>query len=188
MNEKRLKELGVPDDAISKVMEEWNQANSSLMHENDSYKAQAKEYEKQVNQLKEFKGSNEELTAKLAQLQADHKAAQEKFTKDMADYRKSQAIKYALGTMKEGKPHDSNIVLGLLDCTKIDVDDDGNIKGGFDEQISALKKDKGFLFSEPQVRKGVTPPSTVTVEQKTAPAMSFGARIAARAAGTASNT
>lgn len=185
MNEARLKELGVPDAAIQAVLNEWTKINGALQQENESYKTRIKDHEKSLKELEKFKGDNAQLATKLEELQNAHTAAQEKFTKDMSDYKKSQAIKYALGTMKDAKPHDTDIVMALLDSNKIDVDDNGNIKSGFDEQINTLRKDKSFLFSEQVARRGTTPPAgSSTPDTKQAEPSSLGARIAARVFGS----
>ena len=44
-----------------------------------------------------------------------------------------------------GKVHDSSIVRGLLDRTKLTLDDAGNLTG-LDEQLTPLQESKGFLF------------------------------------------
>src|SRR5690606_30677600 len=45
-----------------------------------------------------------------------------------------------------GKVHDPDIVLSQLNKEQLELDENGNIKGGFDEQIKSLQESKGFLF------------------------------------------
>lgn len=52
------------------------------------------------------------------------------------------ALKLALN----GQAHDPDIVAGLLDKTKIELDDNGAVKGGLDDQLTGLRESKGFLF------------------------------------------
>src|SRR5690606_20490408 len=60
-----------------------------------------------------------------------------------------------------GQAHDPEIVLSLLDRSKIQLADDGSIKAGLDDQLKALRETKPFLFKEQQqsgpVIKGAKP-------------------------------
>src|SRR5690606_24724391 len=69
------------------------------------------------------------------------------------------AIKLAVA----GDAHDPDLVATLLDKSKIEVDEEGNIKAGLDDQLKALRESKAFLFvqkeqtpQQPQF-KGVSP-------------------------------
>lgn len=182
MNETKLKSLGVSEDAIKAIMDEWNRTNGALSKEVEGQRAQVKEYEKQLKELEKLKGDNEQLSTKLADIQASQKAAQEAFTKEMNEYKRSQAIKYAIGTIKDGKPYDPAIILSLLDTSKVSVDDNGNVTGGLDDQIANLRKDKAFLFEAGTQRVGTTPPSGAPAQPEASSTVgSIGARLAAQA-------
>lgn len=188
MNETKLKSLGVSEDAIKAIMDEWDRTNGALSKEVEGQRAQVKEYEKQLKELEKLKGDNEQLSTKLADIQASQKAAQEAFTKEMTEYKRSQAIKYAIGTIKDGKPYDPAIILSLLDTSKVSVDDNGNVTGGLDDQIANLRKDKAFLFEAGTQRVGTTPPSGAPAQPEASSTVgSIGARLAAQAIAMSKN-
>ncbi|NGP58158.1 hypothetical protein FLT15_07065 [Paenibacillus thiaminolyticus] len=105
-----------------------------------------KERDKQLDKLKKSAGDNEELRQQIAKLQEENKAASEKYASDMKELRTSTALRLAIGD----SAHDSELVLSLLDKAKIELDDDGNIKAGLDEQIQSLRESKAFLFVQKQ--------------------------------------
>jgi len=117
------------------------------------------ERDKQLEGLKKSSGDSEALKQQIEALQGENKAAKEKYESEMKELSLSTAVKLALA----GKVHDPDIVTGLLDKTKIELDDAGGIKGGLDDQIKALQTSKAFLFvpekgeEKPQFR-GTKPP------------------------------
>ena len=185
MNEARLKELGVSDEAIKAIMDDWTRTTGANAKEVENYKAQARKYSDQLKELEKVKGDNEQLSAKIAEFQKEQETSRATFAKEMAEFKRSQAIKYALGTLKDGKPYDASIVQSLLDSSKIAVDDNGNVTGGFDEQISALRKEKAFLFEASTANKpriGVTPPANAPQAPEASQEVGgIGARLAAQA-------
>jgi hypothetical protein len=54
------------------------------------------------------------------------------------------ALKLALAS----DTHDPDLVAGLLDKAKIELDESGNVKSGLDDQIKSLRESKAFLFAE----------------------------------------
>lgn len=98
--------------------------------------------DKQLEDLKKSTGDAEALNKKIETLQAENKAAMEKYQEEVKELRLNTALKLAL----TGKVHDPDIVAGLLDKTKIELDDSGAVKGGLDDQIKTLQTSKGFLF------------------------------------------
>ena len=93
---------------------------------------------------KQLKDANDKVTASgTLQSQVD------KLTADLADRDKT-----ITGMKREGKiravvaksnPHDVDMVMRLLDQTKISEDDKGNVTG-VDDQLTAMRKDSPFLF------------------------------------------
>lgn len=128
---KELPKHFVPKDKYNEVAEARKAAEQSVA-----------DRDKQLEQLKKEVGDNKELQTKIEQLQGENKAAKEKYEADMKDLRLGTAVKLALA----GKVHDPDIVAGLLDKSKIELDDSGNIKAGLDDQIKALQTSKAFLF------------------------------------------
>lgn len=101
-----------------------------------------KDRDNQLEGLKKSTGDTEALNKKIEELQAENKAAMEKYAAEANQLRLDTALKLALS----GKVHDPDIVAGLLDKTKIELDDNGAIKGGLEDQIKTLQTSKGFLF------------------------------------------
>ncbi|EJW14730.1 phage scaffolding protein [Paenibacillus alvei] len=118
--------------------------------------------DKQLGDLKKSVGDNDELKQQIAKLQADNKAAAEKYASDLKELKTNTALRLAIGD----SAHDAELVLSLLDKTKIELDEDGGIKAGFEEQLQSLRETKAFLFAQKQEKedekkgptfKGITP-------------------------------
>jgi hypothetical protein len=128
---------------------------------NDAKKAAEdglKDRDKQLEEIKKSAGDSKVLQDQITQLQADNKTASDKYEAEVKELRLGTAVKLAL----TGKVHDPDIVASLLDKTKIELDDAGNVKGGLDDQVKALQTSKAFLFvpegdSKPRF-KGAKPP------------------------------
>jgi hypothetical protein len=101
-----------------------------------------KDRDKQLADLQKAAGDVPALQDQITKLQADNKAATDKYESDMKELRLNTALKMALS----GQAHDPDIVAGLLDKTKIELDDNGAVKGGLDDQLTGLRESKGFLF------------------------------------------
>ncbi|GKU79867.1 phage scaffolding protein [Paenibacillus sp. L3-i20] len=112
---------------------------------NDAKKAadeSIKDRDKQLEDLKKSAGDNATLKDQIDKLQGENKIAQEKYDADLKELQTNTALKMALS----GKVHDVDLVSGLIDKTKIELDEAGNVKSGFDDQFKALQTSKAFLF------------------------------------------
>lgn len=98
----------------------------------------------QMEDLKKSAGASEELKKQIEKLQGENKTAKEKYEADIKALALTNALKLAL----TGKTHDPDIVANLMDRTKIELNEDGSIKAGLDEQLKSLKESKAFLFVE----------------------------------------
>ncbi|PYI57030.1 phage scaffolding protein [Paenibacillus flagellatus] len=134
----------VPEHRFKEVNEAKKTAEDAL-----------KDRDKQLEELKKTAGDNAALKEQIEKLQGENKAAKEKYESEAKELRLNTALKLALA----GKAHDPDIVAGLLDKSKIELDENGNVKAGFDEQLKALQTSKGFLFVEqkPPSYKGFVP-------------------------------
>jgi hypothetical protein len=94
----------------------------------------------QLEELKKTAGASEELKKQIETLQAENKAATEKFAADLKDLTLTNAIKLAIA----GKVHDEDLTAGLIDKSKLVVDGDKVV--GLDEQLKGLQEEKAFLF------------------------------------------
>ncbi|MGX4583358.1 phage scaffolding protein [Paenibacillus chitinolyticus] len=108
------------------------------------------ERDKQLESLNKTAGNNEELKKQIETLQAENTAAKEKYEAEAQQMKIATALKISLA----GKVHDPDLVAGLLDKSKIELDDTGAVKGGLDDQVKALKESKGFLFVPEDPNKG----------------------------------
>ncbi|GIQ70753.1 hypothetical protein DUZ99_02045 [Xylanibacillus composti] len=102
------------------------------------------ERDKQLEQLKKDAGSNEELKKQIESLQGENKAAKEKYEAELTDLQKTTALKLKLA----GKVHVNAIddVVKLFDKEKVVIDENGNIKSGYEDQEKSLRESKGFYF------------------------------------------
>lgn len=149
-----LKTLGIADADIDKidaeVRKELPKHFVPKSQYNDVAEARKKAEEaladrdKQLDELKKTAGTSEELKKQIEELQAANKEAREKYEAEMKELRTNTALKLALAN----EVHDADIVLGLIDKTKIELDDNGNVKAGLDDQVKALRESKAFLFVE----------------------------------------
>lgn len=114
--------------------------------------------DKQLEELKKSAGDNEALKKQIETLQGENKTTKEQYDAKVKDLQLTTAIKLALS----GQAHDPDIVAGLLDKSKIELDDSGSVKGGLDDQVKALRDSKGFLFAPKEEKKpqfrGAKPP------------------------------
>ena len=101
------------------------------------------ERDTQIKSLEAFKGTNEELQAKVTQLQADNQAKDAEMKKALETERVTNAAINSL----TGKAHDPNLVLSQIDMSRVTLGQDGKLSG-FDEQVKSLQEAKKFLFVE----------------------------------------
>jgi hypothetical protein len=109
-----------------------------------------KDRDKQLEDLKKASGDSAALQDQITKLQGENKATTEKYDADLKELKLNTAIKLALA----GDAHDPDIVAGLLDKSKIELDDSGAVKGGLDDLLKPLRESKGFLFAEKQEEAG----------------------------------
>lgn len=149
MNKEQLQALGLTDEQISKILDgfkgfvppaRFNEVNEAKKNAEQ----QLCERDKQLADLKKSMAGNDDLNQKIENLQAENKAAREKYERDLASYKVSNAIDLAL-TQHGAKNLIAAKALINLESIKIDGD---NITG-IDEQIKKLESDKdtSFLFT-----------------------------------------
>lgn len=125
----------------------------NVEEEKKTLQATISERDKQLVELKKNAGDNEELKKQIRYLQDANKAAKTEYDEKMKDMRLSTAIQIAIAADAQ----DVGIVSGLFDKSKLILGDDGKVTG-LDEQLTALKKDKPFLFKDGKPKgKGYEP-------------------------------
>lgn len=121
--------------------------------EKKTLQATISERDKQLVELKKNAGDNEDLKKQIRDLQDANKAAKTEYDEKMKDMRLSTAIQIAIAADAQ----DVGIVSGLFDKSKLILGDDGKVTG-LDEQLTAMKKDKPFLFKDGKPKgKGYEP-------------------------------
>lgn len=152
MKNEDLTALGIDEETAKKVMALHGTVTTGLhgkliamTAERDGLKEQVTTNQTELDALKESAKGNEELTAKLADLQAKLDQSKTESETKLATQQKDFAIQLAL---KEANALDESIVLGLLDKDTIKVTDNG--LQGFDEQLKSLQESKAFLFQAQQ--------------------------------------
>jgi len=161
VTKEQLIAMGLNEEQATKVMESLsgNYVTKTRFNEiNESTKQLKKDIEDRDKQLEDLKKVDAEgLQKKITELQDSNKKNQEDYEAKIKETQLSSALKLALN----GKVHDADLVTGLIDKTKIELGEDGNVSKGLDEQIKTLQESKSFLFvtenKAPGI-KGATPP------------------------------
>lgn len=115
-----------------------------------SLESTLKERDQQLADLKKSAEGNEALQTKIKELEEANKQAADKYQAELKELQTNTALKLALS----GKVHDPDLVVGLLDKTKIELDESGIVKTGFEDQIKALQESKAFLFVPEKKEEG----------------------------------
>ncbi|MET3657843.1 phage scaffolding protein [Sporosarcina psychrophila] len=160
MNREFLKGLGMDDAAVDKVMAEHGKTveahklkTSGLETSVTDLQGQLTQRDTDLNDLKKKAEGGEELQKQLTTLQAIYDTEKAGFETKLKDTHFNSALKLALS----GKVHDVDYAISLIDKEKIELDADGNVIKGLDEQIKPLRESKSFLF----VPEGETGPGIV---------------------------
>ena len=159
MNKEQLVALGMTEEQADKVIAGFGTMIPKTRFDevNDAKKQLETDLAARDTQLEELKKVDAEgLQAEIAKLQGENATAKEKYDNDLKASQLASAIKLAL----HGKAQDADIVASQLDISKVELNEDGTIKGGLDEQLTVLQGAKPFLFvpeKKEQTFKGWVP-------------------------------
>jgi hypothetical protein len=103
-------------------------------------KTQVSELSTQLETLKKAAKGNDELTKTIEELQKKNGDWEGKYKSTLLE----SAIK--INAMKE-KAKDPSDLIKFLDASKLEIDDQGNVKG-LEDQLKVLKESKPYLFGE----------------------------------------
>lgn len=152
LSKQKLMELGLEEEMAEKVAKEAKAAldgnyvpKATFDAERDKVKnlnEQVSERDAQITQLGQFEGTANELSSKVAELEAQNAAAKAEHQAEMARLEKRTAITVQL----LDTVHDMDDVLNNLDLEKLTVKDSGI--EGLEEQITSLKTRKPHYFKE----------------------------------------
>ncbi|WHX50547.1 phage scaffolding protein [Paenibacillus woosongensis] len=149
-----LKKLGVAEADVDKIDAEVRKelpmhfVPKSQYNELSEAKKKAEkdiaERDKQIADLGKTAGLSEELKKQIETLQTENQAAAERYAAELHDIKMTNALRQKL----EGKVHDVDLVIGMLDKQVIKLGDDGNIVQGYEEQEKTLQESKAFLWKQ----------------------------------------
>ncbi|WP_313150834.1 phage scaffolding protein [Lysinibacillus capsici] len=136
---------------------------------------QLKERDTQLNDLKKIDAAG--LQTKIEELQQQNENDKAEYEAKIKDTQLKSALKLALAS----KVHDTDLVTGLIDKSTIELDEEGNVKKGLDEQIKTLRESKAFLFT-PENEERTLPKGTKPGEGRSSDKpVSIGAQFAQQA-------
>ena len=165
MERKFLKDLGVADEAIEKIMAENGKDIGGLKSAVETSKTtladlqkQISERDKQLDTLKKSSGDNETLKKQISDLQAANKTAKDEYDANLKKLTLGSKIET---TLMGAKAKNVKAVRALLDETKISLDGENVL--GLKEQLEQVQKDNPYLFGDTQAQNppppaGGTPP------------------------------
>lgn len=151
MTKEELIALGLNEEQAGKVLEgykgyvpktRFDEVNAAKKAAEDT----VKERDKQLEDLKKASGDSEALKAQIAQLQADNKAAADKYAAELKAVQINSAVEKELTAAGAKNLKAVKALLEGLDAAELDGE---NVKG-LAEQIKKLKagEDTKFLFNE----------------------------------------
>lgn len=151
MKRKFLEDLGLEKEVIDKILDE-NSADigkakgevDSVTSERDKLKTDLAERDTQLETLKNSTGDVEDMKKQIANLQAENKTKDETHAAEIKQLKIDAAVSAAL---TGAKAKNEKAVKALLELEKVELNEDGSIKG-LDDQIKKLTEsdDTKFLF------------------------------------------
>lgn len=148
-----LIKLGLTEEQANKVLEAHQAAingnyvpKATFEAERDKVKAAndtIAERDKQITELGKFKGTAEELQAKVTELTNANETAKTEYETKLKEKEEEFAIRTALAD----KVHNADDILPKLDKSKLTITD-GKVTGGLNDQLEAIKKTNPYYFKE----------------------------------------
>ena len=152
MTKEFLKNLGLDENQINEIMKERGKELARI----EDYDIIKEKYSTAVSDLTKLQEEEpNKIAEEIKKVSKQHKEELTNLKLQQQQLLKKMAIKSNLTDA-----YDSDIILGLIDLEKIEVDQGGNIKMGLIEQIENLKKEKSFLFKQDEIKPNGTVPAT----------------------------
>ena len=156
MKREFLKSLNLDDKVIEQIMSE-NGADienvkksfgdvDSIKQENESYKAQIAERDKDIKKLSKQVKDNDDLSNQFNELQNKYKVDTEKLEGKLQENKLNTSLNEVLTAAKVRNP---KAIKGLLNMDDIKLNDKDELIG-VNDQLEALKKSDSYLFDEGQ--------------------------------------
>lgn len=162
MTKEQLIALGLTEEQANSVITGFGSMIPKTRFDevNDAKKQLETDIASRDKQLEELKKVDAEgLKAQIEKLQGENATAKKEYESKLKETQLTSAIKLAL----TGKVHDSDIATSLLDKALIELDVEGKVTKGLDEQLKTLQESKPFLFvpeKKEQTFKGWIPNET----------------------------
>ena len=153
------KQLGIINDGNWIPKSKFNEKNEEVKQ----LKVELQERDQQLETLTPLATGNEELMKQIQQLQEANEATKNEFESKVKEVTLNSALKLALND----KVQDYDIVSSLIKKDTIELDENGNLVAGLEEQINSLMEAKPFLFKQVDTVEEV-------VETPSLPQMSVG--------------
>ena len=166
MSREELKELGLTDEQIDKVMASHGKAIKDTKEKADKveglekqiedYKEEVKTRDTQLENLEKKAKGNKDLEEEIEKLKSEN----DKTTKELQEKLDNQAFEFALDKALSGaKVRNTKAAKALLNLETIKLD--GETLLGLDDQLKAVKESDPYLFEEepkdPDTPKFVAP-------------------------------
>ena len=133
----KLHKEAIDGNYVPKATFEAERSNAKTLKE------QVAERDGQIAELGKFKGTAEELTTKVAELERKNGEDAQKHAAELLKIQQDAALLSEIAS----KVHDPDDVLSKLSREKITFDN-GKVKAGLTEQLDELKKTKPHYFKE----------------------------------------
>lgn len=133
----KLHKDAIDGNYVPKATFEAERTNSKTL------KQQVEDRDKQITELGKFKGTAEELTTKVTDLEKKNKEDAEKHAAELEGVVQEAALRSEIGALV----HDADDVISKLD-RKVITFKDGKVEAGLKEQLETLKKSKPHYFKE----------------------------------------
>lgn len=152
MNREALKEMGLTDEQIDKVMASHGsvvnttkQELETVTTERDDLKGQLTDRDTQLETLQDKAAGNEELLSQIEQLKTDNTTA----TQELQSKLDKQSFDFTLDKALTGaKVRNPKALKALLELENIKLD--GEKLLGLDDQLTTLKESDAYLFEMEQ--------------------------------------
>lgn len=150
MKREFLKDLGLTDESIEKVMSEYGKdvqgINSKLAtaeQERDSLKSQVTDRDTQIKDLGAKVGNSDELQETIKKLESTIKDNDEKAASNLLQVKQNNAVENYL---KDAGVRDVKAVMPFIDTDTVKYDADKSELSGLKEQVENIKTDHDYLF------------------------------------------
>lgn len=150
MTKEELKALGLNDNQVNKIVEDYGKnyvSKAQFNQKNEELKTAKEELKKSNGDLETLRKNNkdnEALVKQIDDLKAEAKNRQAEYDSKIKQMQIDAIVDRSLLTAKAKNP---KAVKALLDLTKAEVEED-TIKG-LDEQLKKLQESDSYLFEAP---------------------------------------